>query len=138
MSLFKEAAVFSVISFKIRLVVLEKFAFCWHFWPRTNCLGCFNCDTVQKKLVFVYLKKHCHYLKTLYFLYKQFQYKASVVLWNVAVFSNFWIKTNYGGHVNNETAKDLVRLQPFEAISDKLLLPSIIFNFYKNCMNIYF
>ena len=57
LSLFKEVAIFSIITFKIGVIGIEKYFSFRAFWFRTSCMGYVNCEFAKKRIEYVYLKK---------------------------------------------------------------------------------
>ena len=79
LSLFKEIAIFSIISFKKGFISIVKycFSFFWDFWCSSNCMGHEDCESVKD------LVRMCLFEKKLT-LYKE-----------VAIFSIFSFKKGF-------------------------------------------
>ena len=67
LSFFKEVAIFSIISFKIGLLVQWSIAVFRHFWFRTSCMGYVNCESAKEMDRISLFEKSCHCLKKLQF-----------------------------------------------------------------------
>ena len=116
LSLLKEVAIFSIISFKMGLLVLWNIAFFQHFWLRTSCMGYVNCESSKEMdRISLFEKKVVIIWRSCIFSIIIIRFKIGfIVLWNIAVFGLFWLRTICMDYVNCESAKEMDRISLFE------------------------
>ena len=69
LSLFKEIAIFSIISFKKGSISIVKycFSFFWDFWCSSNCMGLVDCESVKDLISMRLFERSCNYVRKLQF-----------------------------------------------------------------------
>ena len=118
LSLFKEVAIFSIIiiSFKIGFIVLWNIAVFGLFWLRTICMDYVNCESAKEMdRISLFEKKLSLFKEVSIFSITIISFKKGfIVLWNIAVFGLFWLRTIWMNYVNCESAKETDRISLFE------------------------
>ena len=118
LSLFKEVAIFSIIiiSFKIGFIVLWNIAVFGLFWLRTIGMDYLNCESaIEMDRISLFEKKLSLFREVAIFSIIIISFKISfIVLWNIAVFGLFWLRTICMDYVNCESAKEIDRISLFE------------------------
>ena len=87
-----------------------------HFLFRTSCMGYVNCESAKKMdRISLFEKKLSLFKEVAIFSIIIISFKIGfIVLWNIAVFGLFLLRTIWLDYVNCESAKEMDRISLFE------------------------